>query len=125
MVLGHRVSGGSVVGHLQRAWCNMADFVLPLLGAGAQKSGAQGSSSSGTPAWLIVAIVVPIAVLVTAVAALATLIIRKQQPRKRKEVAADTGPLKVQHQTCTAEKKWLLKLQKHTCLEGCGRISAL
>lgn len=104
MVLGRRVLGGSVVGHLQRAWCSMADFVLPLLGAGAQKSGGQGSSSSGTPAWLIVAIVVPIAVLVTAVAALATLIIRKQHPHKRRDIAADTGPLKVQHQTCTAER---------------------
>ena len=68
---------------------------LNVSAGGAPASTGQGSSSSHTPAWLIVAIVVPIAVLVTAVAALATLIIRKRQLERRKPAAVDKGLLKV------------------------------
>ena len=60
-------------------------------GAGTQST---TSSSSGTPGWLVAAIVVPIAVLMAAVAALATLIIRKRQPDRRKQ-AQDPDLLKV------------------------------
>ena len=63
----------------------------PASGAGAQSA---ASSSSGTPGWLIAAIVVPIAVLMVAVAALATLMIRKRQLDKRKQ-AQDPDLLKV------------------------------
>ncbi|CAL5227539.1 g10528 [Coccomyxa viridis] len=67
-----------------------------LAASGMPASAGQGSSQSRTPAWLIVAIVVPIAVLVTAVAALATLIIRKRQLERRSPAAVDAGLLKVQ-----------------------------
>lgn len=64
---------------------------FPEHAAGAQSA---ASSSSGTPGWLIAAIVVPIAVLLVAVAALATLMIRKRQLDKRKQ-AQDPDLLKV------------------------------
>ena len=92
---------------LQRGWFRERPAATQLtvsavLDAGMPASAGQGSSQSHTPAWLIVAIVVPIAVLVTAVAALATLIIRRRQLERRNTAAVDAGLLKVRALFCTA-----------------------
>ena len=101
-------SAGRLVREAASSWQQPGSLCVQCHAAGAAPAG-QGSSASRTPAWLIVAIVVPIAVLVSAVAALATLIIRKRQLERRKPAAVDTGLLKVRRLCCIAWRAHVLR----------------